>query len=43
VHQLTAAQQLQLDHQPQLALAPREILLALGIAPASGLGELEAQ
>lgn len=29
VHQLTAAQQLQLDHQPQLAMAPREILTAL--------------
>jgi DNA-directed RNA polymerase specialized sigma24 family protein len=29
VHQLTAAQQLRLDHQPQLATAPREILAAL--------------
>ena len=29
VHQLTAAQQLQLDHQPQLAMAPRAILDAL--------------
>ncbi|MDQ3787838.1 MAG: hypothetical protein M3422_11405 [Actinomycetota bacterium] len=29
VHQLTAAQQLQLDHQPRLATAPHEILAAL--------------
>lgn len=33
VHQLTAAQQLQLDHQPQLAMAPREILTALELEP----------
>jgi hypothetical protein len=29
VHQLTAAQQLQLDHQPQLAQSPHDILSAL--------------
>jgi len=29
IHQLTAAQQLALDHQPQLATEPREILTAL--------------
>lgn len=34
VHQLTAAQQLQLDHQPELAMAPREILTALRVTPA---------
>jgi DNA-binding winged helix-turn-helix (wHTH) protein len=32
VHQLTAAQQLRLDHEPQLAMSPREILAALGIS-----------
>jgi len=31
VHQLTAAQQLRLDHEPQLAMSPREVLAALGI------------
>ncbi|MFN2496161.1 MAG: hypothetical protein ABR608_09690 [Pseudonocardiaceae bacterium] len=29
VHQLTPAQQLQLDHQPQLAQSPHDILFAL--------------
>lgn len=33
VHQLTASQQLQLDHQPNLALSPREILTALQLSP----------
>jgi hypothetical protein len=33
VHQLTPTQQLQLDHQPQLAQSPHEILSALGIRP----------
>jgi hypothetical protein len=39
VHQLTAAQQLQLDHQPHLAMAPHEILAALrlGEHPEDGL------
>jgi hypothetical protein len=32
VHQLTAAQQLQLDHQPQLAASPRQILAVLELA-----------
>ena len=31
VHQLTAAQQFELDHRPELALRPGEILLVLGI------------
>lgn len=31
VHQLTAAQQLRLDHQPRLAMSPYEILAALEI------------
>lgn len=31
VHQLTAAQQLRLDHEPQLAMSPRGVLAALGI------------
>jgi len=35
VHQLTAAQQLRLDHQPQLAMSPRDILTALEISPAA--------
>jgi len=33
VHQLTAAQQFQLDHQPQLAMEPRDILASLGLSP----------
>lgn len=33
VLQLTARQQLHLDHQPQLATAPREILTALKLTP----------
>lgn len=33
VHQLTPAQQLQLDHQPQLAQSPHQILSALEIRP----------
>jgi DNA-binding SARP family transcriptional activator len=33
VHQLTAAQQLQLDHHPALATSPNEILAALRLAP----------
>jgi len=33
VHQLTARQQLILDHQPQLLLSPRDILVALGLNP----------
>lgn len=32
VHQLTAAQQFQLDHQPQV-VAPRDIISALGLPP----------
>jgi hypothetical protein len=32
VHQLTAAQQLRLDHEPQLAMSPHEVLAALGVA-----------
>jgi hypothetical protein len=32
VHQLTATQQLVLDHQPELAYAPRKILDALGVS-----------
>lgn len=35
VHQLTATQQLQLDHQPELAMAPREILTALRLNSAT--------
>jgi hypothetical protein len=35
VHQLTPAQQLQLDHQPQLAWSPHQILSALEIRPGS--------
>jgi hypothetical protein len=33
VHQLTAAQQLKLDHQPQLAQSPHDILTALELPP----------
>ncbi|MET9001475.1 sigma-70 family RNA polymerase sigma factor [Amycolatopsis sp. NPDC004169] len=33
VHQLTSAQQFQLDHQPGLAMAPHEILTALQLGP----------
>jgi hypothetical protein len=36
VHQLTAAQQLQLDHEPQLAMAPGEILTALQLVDSPG-------
>jgi hypothetical protein len=36
VHQLTAAQQLQLDHDPQLAMAPHQILTALRIGDHPG-------
>ncbi|GAA4548574.1 hypothetical protein [Amycolatopsis samaneae] len=32
VHQLTAAQQLALDHRPELLKSPRDILCALGLA-----------
>lgn len=39
VHQLTAAQQFQLDHQPHM-VAPRDILTALGLPPATN-GHLE--
>jgi hypothetical protein len=45
VHQLTASQQLQLDHQPNLASSPHEILTALQIAangvttPANGFDQ----
>jgi hypothetical protein len=35
VHQLTPAQQLQLDHQPQLAQRPHDILSALELQPSS--------
>ncbi len=35
VHQLTARQQLTLDHSPELAAAPHEILHALGLHPAA--------
>lgn len=34
VHQLTAAQQFHLDHQPHM-VAPRDILAALGLPPAT--------
>jgi hypothetical protein len=33
VFQLTAAQQAKLDHQPQLALSPHEIVAALDLTP----------
>ncbi|MGW3997769.1 RNA polymerase sigma factor [Amycolatopsis sp. NPDC004772] len=33
VHQLTSAQQFQLDHQPGLAMAPHEVLAALQLGP----------
>lgn len=35
VHQLTPVQQLQLDHQPQLAQSPHDILSALKLQPSS--------
>jgi type II secretory pathway pseudopilin PulG len=35
VHQLTSAQQLQLDHQPQLAQSPHDILSVLQLRPSS--------
>lgn len=35
IHQLTAAQQLRLDHQPQLAQSPHDILSALQLPPGS--------
>jgi hypothetical protein len=38
VHQLTAAQQAQLDRQPHLATAPYEILSALGLVSHNGSG-----
>lgn len=38
VHQLTQEQQLRLNHSPELATAPREILVALGL-PAASSGE----
>jgi hypothetical protein len=36
VHQLTAAQQAVLDHQPRLASSPREIISALQLSESSG-------
>jgi hypothetical protein len=41
VHQLTAAQQLELDHQPQLAASPHEILAALQLTPAGPIQSTE--
>jgi hypothetical protein len=39
VHQLTAAQQAVLDHQPRLATTPHEIIAALSISPPGGKAE----
>lgn len=36
VHQLTAAQQVRLDHQPELSRLPKDILTALGLPSTSG-------
>jgi hypothetical protein len=41
VHQLTPAQQLKLDHQPQLAQSPRDILSALELPPGSSAQSAE--
>jgi hypothetical protein len=41
VHQLTPAQQLQLDHQPQLAQSPYDILSALELRPSSSAQSAE--
>ncbi|MGH3814377.1 MAG: hypothetical protein ACRDUV_18315 [Pseudonocardiaceae bacterium] len=42
VHQLTSAQQLQLDHQPQLAQSPHDILSALELRPAGSSAQSAA-
>jgi hypothetical protein len=42
VHQLTAAQQLKLDHRPQLATSPHEIIAALGPITSSEVGDPHA-
>ena len=39
VSQLTAAQQAKLDHQPQLAPSPHEIIAALDLTVSSPSGE----
>ncbi len=41
IHQLTPAQQLRLDHQPQLAQSPRDILSALELQPGSSTRSAE--
>jgi hypothetical protein len=41
IHQLTPAQQLRLDHQPQLAQSPRDILSALEPQPGSSTQSTE--
>jgi hypothetical protein len=41
VHQLTPTQQLKLDHQPQLAQSPRDILSALEFRPGSSAQSAE--
>jgi hypothetical protein len=38
VFQLTAAQQTRLDHRPQLATSPQEVINALGLLAAPGPG-----
>jgi|HubBroStandDraft_6_1064221.scaffolds.fasta_scaffold597984_2 hypothetical protein len=42
VFQLTAAQQWQLDHRPQLASSPHEIVAALNLTPSDRLGDDQA-
>ena len=42
VFQLTAAQQWQLDHRPQLASSPHEIVATLNLAPSDFLGDGQA-